>query len=158
MALTEQQRNFLLGVGALGLLVVGAAALNRVAEENSELDELDTEGYRPGRLLELASLGAMDWKHGANNVLDNPSFTTFYGTKLCPDVVVMDDDGVVEVREAKDVAELRTTHVLQAALYDAELVPRKGTTLDIAEDTFVPRDVRRLARSMDIGIKRVRRG
>lgn len=143
--------------GVVGLLLAGAAFL-RSTEDEDEIDcSLDFESLRPGRLLELTSLGRMDARYGEHRVHDNPTLTASDGTKIRPDVVVADEEDVIEVREAKDVIELRESHVLQAARYDAELVPRKGTTLDIADDTRVPRDVRRLARDLDIAIKRVRR-
>ena len=157
MALTDQQRNVLWGLGTLGLLAAGAAFLRRADDDDEFDDDLDFNALRPGRHLELMSLVGMDRKYGEDSVHDNLTLTASDGTKIRPDVVVADEEDVIEVREAKDVMELRESHVWQAARYDAELVPRKGTTLDIADDTVVPRDVRRLARSVDIAIKRVRR-
>jgi hypothetical protein len=156
MPLTEQQKSALWGLGALGLFVAAAALRSSDDEDDEFDDDLDVDSLCPGRNLELMSLIGMDRKYGEDNVHDNPTLTASDGMKIRPDVVVADDEDVIEVREAKDVVELREIHVLQAARYDAELVPRKGTTLDIADDTVVPRDVRRLARSFDIAIKRVR--
>lgn len=158
MALSEGEKKILWGLGFLAVFGAGLSALGADDDDDHEAFDDEVEGLRPGRALELSSLGTMDWKYGEENVLDNPTVRNADGTWMRPDVVVTDDDDdIVEVREAKDVAELTEFHVLQAARYDQALGPRKGTTIDVAEDTYVPREVRLFASALDIAINRLKK-
>lgn len=163
MAEPSDQSGFWKGVAVLGLLTIGAAMLNSGSDAESEdeddlyEEDLDTP-LRPGRDFELALVGALEVRHG-NRVLDNPWVTARDGQRMKPDVVVLERSGreIREVREAKDVGILQEAHVWQALRYDDELVPSRGTTIDVPERTFVPPEVARLAKILDIDISRWRR-
>lgn len=145
-------------LGGLALLLLGIAAAAGAAQPDHDDDDDDDRDDRPlraGRELELAVLAAMADRHGETNVLDNVSFEDDEGCLFRPDTVVLGrGNSIRQVREQKDVAELRPSHVLQAARYDTELEPRRGTVLDVAGDTLVPEDVCELARDFGIGIER----
>ncbi|WP_181197937.1 hypothetical protein [Enhygromyxa salina] len=143
-------------VGAVTALV--AALASRSRRRPSETTLLEDYSYedvtRPGRGHERGLVEEMRRRHPRRHVFDNSYFTASDGRLIKPDVVVADSRGVHEVREAKDVAELRSAHVWQTINYDQELRPRAGTTLDIVDRTRVPEHVAELAELFDIKIKR----
>lgn len=146
------------GLGLLGAAVViglVTAFSDDGPPRRLSWDEDEGDALPPGRELELAVHHAMEREYPEAWVLDNPTLTRRDGSRMRPDVVVVDDeDQVLEVREAKDVAELRTRHVEQASGYDMEIVPEHGTTIDIAPDTHVPERVALLAEIRDIALER----
>ncbi len=151
MALTNEEK-WGLGLLAAGALL-GLASLGDYDEEDDE----DDLYLPPGRSHELDVLEAMDRRYPQREVLDNPVYDLEDGSSIRPDVVVLDDDDeALEVREAKDVAVLRASHVFQASFYDAVLEPRHGTTVDVAADTFIPDGVAQLAEELGILLKRRR--
>lgn len=159
MALTAGEKLFLGGLGVLfAALLAGAASGSGrdVDLDDYDDDDDDDDELPPGRAFELSLLEAHVECYGERHVLDQATVTADDGSTMRPDAIILNrrGTGVVEVREAKDVRELRTAHILQAVRYDEALRPRDGTTIDIAEDTDVPREVRRLARLLDIGIER----
>ena len=162
MALSTEQK-WALGIGLGTLAFFGAVALAGSGARNKEPtawepeDEDDVLGdlLPPGRSLELDVLEMLDGEHPRRDVLDNATFCTEGGTRLRPDAVVLEDDEVVAVHEAKDVAELRSSHVLQAFGYDMALEPREGTTVDVGAQTQVPQHVADLADALGILLQRL---
>jgi hypothetical protein len=143
----------LLGVAAvLGLAGAGLSASTFGRDE--DFDDDDEDELPPGRSLELAVLDELYERYGSRRVLDNPTLPASDGGLMRPDGVAIDKRGnVLEVREAKDVAELRREHVYQAAFYDQQLEPKHGTTLDVHERAFIDDDVSDLADGLGIGIE-----
>lgn len=158
MALTTGQKWGLgLFFGTLLLSALGGDEEGGSSPWDDEDDD-ELEGgvlSHTGRALELEVLAAMDRQHPRREVLDNPIYELADGSRIRPDVVVVGRGGrAVEVREAKDVAVLRSRHVRQAAAYDSALGPRRGTTVDIAARTEVPDDVAELAGTLGIALVR----
>jgi len=160
MALTNDAKvglGLLLAMGAL--LGLAGLGINEDDEDDEEddFDDFDDFWLPAGRGHELEVLAVMERRYPRREILDNPVYAVSNGSSIRPDVVVLDeDDEPLEVREAKDVALLRPSHVFQASHYDAVLQPRNGTTLDVAADTIIPDNVAELAAALGIFLKRHR--
>lgn len=97
-----------------------------------------------GDLLETANPGA--------TVLRNPSYRRADGSLRKPDIVILHPNKMIEVQECKDVAELRTRHVLQTLEYHSDIADRSGIV--VSERTVVSDRVAQLAELVDISITR----